>query len=87
MISFHFFNFISFRCEGEPSCAVSTSDRSLVSSGDPCPGTPKYLEIHYECERGTRAKRQESTSKLTAALTLTNPLETAFSVDASEVQS
>ena len=41
------------RCEGEPSCAVSTSDRSLVSLGDPCPGTPKYLEIHYECERGT----------------------------------
>ena len=54
LFQFLFVNF-SFRCEGQPSCVVSTSDRSLVSQGDPCPGTPKYLEIHYECERGTQA--------------------------------
>lgn len=58
---FNLFQFIQFhvllaifRCEGRPACLVSTFDPALVSKGDPCPGTPKYLEIHYECKRGKR---------------------------------
>ena len=36
----------SFRCDGFDSCAVNISSNLF---GDPCPSTPKYLEVHYGC--------------------------------------
>ena len=39
-----------FRCDGLNNC------RMLVENdifGNPCPGTPKYLEIYYGCFQGT----------------------------------
>jgi len=34
------------RCDGQTSCTVPVSPSEF---GDPCPATPKYLEVHYAC--------------------------------------
>ena len=39
-------SFNYFRCDGQQSCSISISSREF---GDPCPNTPKYLEVHYGC--------------------------------------
>ena len=36
------------RCEGRSECKVASLS-SVFGSSDPCPGTPKYLEVHYGC--------------------------------------
>ena len=36
----------NFRCDSRDSCSIQISS-SLF--GDPCPNTPKYLEVHYGC--------------------------------------
>ena len=35
-----------FRCDGASSCSIHISSNEF---GDPCPNTPKYLEVHYGC--------------------------------------
>ena len=35
-------------CQGEKSCSIPVS---VSQFGDPCPDTPKYLELVYTCER------------------------------------
>ena len=40
---------IRARCQGGSSCHVPV-DSTIF--GDPCPGTYKYVEVHYSCERG-----------------------------------
>ena len=42
---------IRARCQGGSSCHVPV-DSTIF--GDPCPGTYKYVEVHYSCERGER---------------------------------
>lgn len=37
------------RCEGHQNCTFAATN-SLF--GDPCPGTKKYIEIRYHCEKG-----------------------------------
>ncbi len=37
------------RCDGRSGCRVESSAQEFGS--DPCPGTPKYLEVHYKCEK------------------------------------
>lgn len=34
------------RCDGKISCEMSVNSRVF---GDPCPGTQKYVEVHYAC--------------------------------------
>ena len=34
------------RCDGFNSCSIDISSEEF---GDPCPATPKYLEVHYGC--------------------------------------
>ena len=36
-----------FRCDGETNCVVAVDSTSFH---DACPGTHKYLEIHYACQ-------------------------------------
>ena len=43
---------IRARCQGGSSCHVPV-DSTIF--GDPCPGTYKYVEVHYSCERGKQA--------------------------------
>ncbi|GIY03194.1 latrophilin Cirl [Caerostris extrusa] len=40
------FNVIKDTCGMKNSCSLSASPTLF---GDPCPGTPKYLEAHYQC--------------------------------------
>ena len=35
-----------FRCDGQRSCSITIGSDEF---GDPCPNTPKYLEVHYGC--------------------------------------
>ena len=35
-------------CQGEKTCSIPVS---VTQFGDPCPETPKYLELVYTCER------------------------------------
>ncbi|GFT67574.1 latrophilin Cirl [Trichonephila clavipes] len=37
---------LTIRCGMKNSCSLSASPALF---GDPCPGTPKYLEAHYQC--------------------------------------
>ena len=39
------------RCDGRRSCAVSSTVSAF--GDDPCPGTSKYLEVHYQCVEAT----------------------------------
>lgn len=34
------------RCDGQARCAITITSEEF---GDPCPNTPKYLEVHYGC--------------------------------------
>lgn len=34
------------KCDGHPSCSIDINSNEF---GDPCPATPKYLEVHYGC--------------------------------------
>ena len=36
-------------CQGSRSCTLQGAGRSWYTSGDPCSGTQKYLEVHYNC--------------------------------------
>ena len=40
------FILISFRCDGKKSCRMNVNSNVF---GDPCPGTHKYVEVHYAC--------------------------------------
>jgi Galactose binding lectin domain len=40
---------IRARCQGADSCQVPV-DSTIF--GDPCPGTLKYVEVHYSCDLG-----------------------------------
>ena len=35
------------RCNGERVCRMEVNSR--IFGGDPCPGTKKYVEVHYAC--------------------------------------
>lgn len=39
----------SLRCAHKQNCSVLASTNMF---GDPCPGTHKYLEAHYQCISG-----------------------------------
>lgn len=45
---YHFY-FFHFRCANKQNCSVLASTNMF---GDPCPGTHKYLEAHYQCISG-----------------------------------
>ncbi|XP_074597258.1 uncharacterized protein LOC141852230 isoform X2 [Brevipalpus obovatus] len=47
------------RCRGKSSCNVTVSSDLL---GDPCHGTPKYLEVQFYCEEGSLTTRRPSLS-------------------------
>merc|ERR1719273_2503056 len=34
------------KCDGSQSCSIEINSGEF---GDPCPATPKYLEVHYGC--------------------------------------
>lgn len=38
---------VKTKCDGVPECEVNVERNEL--GGDPCPGTYKYLEVHYIC--------------------------------------
>lgn len=38
---------IKTKCDGKSECSVKVENDEL--GGDPCPGTHKYLEVHYIC--------------------------------------
>ena len=40
---------IRARCQGGAHCHVPV-DSTIF--GDPCPGTFKYIEVHYSCDKG-----------------------------------
>ena len=47
------------RCGGQTGCEVPV-DSTIF--GDPCPGTFKYVEVHYACRKGERATQREENS-------------------------
>jgi len=49
---------INARCEGKPSCHIPVDSKIF---GDPCPGTNKYVEVHYTCQAIRKA--QTTTAK------------------------
>lgn len=38
---------IKSKCDGKSECSINVENVKL--GGDPCPGTHKYLEVHYIC--------------------------------------
>ena len=46
-----------FRCDEKNSCTMPVN--SAIFGGDPCPGTHKYVEVHYAC----MAKHEQATTK------------------------
>ena len=44
-----FMSLFFFRCNNKRSCNVPV-DSTIF--GDPCPGTFKYVEVHYACRKG-----------------------------------
>lgn len=38
---------IKSKCDGKSECSIKVENNEL--GGDPCPGTHKYLEVHYIC--------------------------------------
>jgi hypothetical protein len=57
-----------FRCDGKKSCRMSVNSNVF---GDPCPGTHKYVEVHYACSplsttTTTRCQPYTSVSFVTA---------------------
>lgn len=38
---------IKSKCDGKSECRINVANYEL--GGDPCPGTHKYLEVHYIC--------------------------------------
>ncbi|XP_074593544.1 uncharacterized protein LOC141849221 isoform X2 [Brevipalpus obovatus] len=50
----------------EESCGLKQScvlEATSANFGDPCPGTPKYLEAHYQCLPDAQKKRYRGTSR------------------------
>lgn len=45
-----FFCFCLYRCDGKKQCIFRASDATF--GYDPCPGTKKYVEVQYFCEKG-----------------------------------
>jgi Galactose binding lectin domain len=43
----HYFFDVHFRCNMQANCSVAVNDQQFGE--DPCPGTFKYVEVHYEC--------------------------------------
>lgn len=41
------YNLMNSRCNLQANCSISVSDEQFGE--DPCPGTLKYVEVHYEC--------------------------------------
>ena len=56
---------INARCEGKPQCKIPV-DSTIF--GDPCPGTNKYVEVHYYC------KAQKQSSNIGHSGTTNKPL-------------
>ena len=46
---------IKARCQGGVHCHVPV-DSTIF--GDPCPGTFKYIEVHYSCDKGNNTSWQ-----------------------------
>ena len=42
---------VDYRCNQQTNCSILASTNVF---GDPCPGTLKYLEAHYQCVPGKR---------------------------------
>ncbi len=42
---------LSSRCDGKTSCRMAVNSHVF---GDPCPGTKKYVEVHYACLRDSK---------------------------------
>lgn len=45
-----------FRCQNKPECIVYAKNEVF---GDPCPGTSKYLEVHYTCLKSGKSEAIE----------------------------
>ena len=58
--------FYLYRCDGKSKCVVSVDSMSFH---DACPGTLKYLEIHYACHsRSHKEIPSDSRKPLTTTL-------------------
>ena len=44
------FDLVDGRCSGQETCSVKASSDTF--GADPCPGTTKYLLVHYTCVKG-----------------------------------
>ena len=58
---------VSTLCTGQTACSIDVTSSVF---GDPCPGTYKYLEVHYTCVRqeATAANSQQQAASLSADL-------------------
>ena len=58
---------VSTLCAGQTACSIDVTSSVF---GDPCPGTYKYLEVHYTCVRqeATAANSQQQAVSLLADL-------------------
>ncbi|XP_055935855.1 latrophilin Cirl-like isoform X3 [Argiope bruennichi] len=66
------FNVIKDTCGMKNSCSLSASP-SLF--GDPCPGTPKYLEAHYQCvpEKSSVTPSTSTTTSTSSSTSTSRP--------------
>ena len=58
---------MSTLCTGQTACSIDVTSSVF---GDPCPGTYKYLEVHYTCvgQEATAANSQQQAASLGVAL-------------------
>ena len=59
-------NYVKKQCAAKSKCTLSNSYLIL---GDPCPGTPKFLKVDYQCIVPTLAPPKTSPATTTLAVT------------------
>ncbi|XP_035214207.1 latrophilin Cirl-like isoform X6 [Stegodyphus dumicola] len=66
------FNVIKDTCGMKNSCSLSASPDLF---GDPCPGTPKYLEAHYQCvpEKSSATPSTSTTTSTSSSTSTSRP--------------
>ena len=68
-------NIVRGRCQGKQSCQLSASNAVF---GDTCPGTWKYLEVHYICKQSEYKAKEPRSEKTGLRIFRPGPIQTGL---------